>query len=469
MRKVLLLLVCVMVACVSADAQGVKFASGTWDKVLKQAKKKDKIIFVDVYTTWCGPCKQVATKVFPQEKVGEVYNSNFINYQIDAESPAGKEFTKKYPADAYPTFYFINGEGEVLHKMTGAGDANHFISEGKMIVMYARYGGKDNFMAAIKNGTADPDMLYEYYQSANKSNKPEAVNLCLKALPTEELISKNNKLIEEISQYDKELMFRFVDEIIKASNDGRLSDEKYYGDFLYYVVFPIQFDISLFLNQSIKTANWERLNELLELKAKFANYGGQMYPNGNVLDGDLDIGRGRGLFFATPEYVKLCYWAENREGEEEFKVAFPRFMERIMNEYPLDTLAKAENNSALDEIREKGLTEFLRSYARDILERGKYTTPRIVAWTDYFWKLSPSDQKTKELCSQWALYAYHANRFNGETAYYVADFLARIGDFEQAKAVLEKAIASQKEIRNDDKELMKDLELKLRDVNNRKL
>ena len=92
-----------------------------------------------------------------------------------------------------------------------------------------------------------------------------------------------------------------------------------------------------------------------------------------------------------------------------------------------------------------------------------------MAWTDYFWKLSPSDQKTKELCSQWALYAYHANRFNGETAYYVADFLARIGNFEQAKAVLEKAIASQKEIRNDDKELMKDLELKLRDVNNRKL
>ena len=97
MRKVLLLLVCVMIAWVSVDAQGVKFESGTWDKVLKQAKKKDKIVFVDVYTTWCGPCKQVATKVFPQEKVGEVYNSNFINYQIDAESSAGKEFTKKYP------------------------------------------------------------------------------------------------------------------------------------------------------------------------------------------------------------------------------------------------------------------------------------------------------------------------------------------------------------------------------------
>lgn len=469
MKKVVLLLVCVMFASLSVEAQGVKFESGTWDKVLAQAKKKNKVVFVDVYTTWCGPCKQVATKVFPQEKVGAFYNSNFINYKIDAESPEGKKFTEKYPADAYPTFYFINGKGDVVHKMTGAGNAEHFISEGRMIALYERHGGKDNFVAAVKNGTADRDMLYEYYQSANERNKPAAVNLCLKAMPTEELISKNNKLLEEMSVYDKELMTRLVDETMKVSNDGRILDEKFYGDFIYYTVFPVQYHISRFLKQSIQTANWEWLNELLVLKAKFADYGGKIYPNGNVLDGDLDISRGRGLFFATPQYIKLCYWAENRVGEEEFKVEFPRFMERLMQEYPLDTLMKAEKDRVIDEIRKEGQTEFLKSFARGILKRGELTTPRIVEWTDYFWKLSPSDEKTKESCREWVLYAFNANRLYGETAFYVADFLARIGYFEDAKTVLEQAIYFQKDIRSDNKALMKELEWKLRDVNNRKL
>ena len=50
-----------------------------------------------------------------------------------------------------------------------------------------------------------------------------------------------------------------------------------------------------------------------------------------------------------------------------------------------------------------------------------------------------------------------------------ADFLARIGNFKDAKVILEKAIASQKEIKNEDPKLLRNLELKLQDVNNGKL
>ena len=93
-------------------------------------------------------------------------------------------------------------------------------------------------MAAIKNGTADKELLYDYYISANKKSKPEALNLYLKALPTEELIDENNKLIEEISLYDKDLMTRLVDEIVKASNDGRFSDGKYAEKFAFCTSSP---------------------------------------------------------------------------------------------------------------------------------------------------------------------------------------------------------------------------------------
>lgn len=49
-----------------------------------------------------------------------------------------------------------------------------------------------------------------------------------------------------------------------------------------------------------------------------------------------------------------------------------------------------------------------------------------------------------------------------------ADLLARIGNFKDAKIILEKR-CSQKELKNEDQKVYKKLELKLRDMNNGKL
>ena len=185
MKKIVLSFVCAFIACMASHAQGVKFESGTWNEILTKAQTENKTIFVDVYTKWCGPCKHVSENVFPQEKLGEYYNSRFINFKIDAESPDGKEFVKTYPVTGYPTFFFIDGNGKVIHKIVGAKDVDGFISEAKMITMYARHGGIDNMMAAIKNGTASRELLYDYYTSANKKNKPDSLAFlffCLKRI-----------------------------------------------------------------------------------------------------------------------------------------------------------------------------------------------------------------------------------------------------------------------------------------------
>ena len=469
MKKIVLSFVCVLVACVASHAQGVKFESGTWNEILAKAKAGNKTIFVDVYTKWCGPCKHVSETVFPQEKLGDFYNPLFINFKMDAESPAGKEFVKAYPVTGYPTFFFIDGNGKVIHKIVGAKDVDGFISEAKMISMYARHGGIDNMMVAIKNGTADRELLYDYYQSANKKNKPEALNLYLKALPTEELIDENNKLIEEMSLYDKELMTRLVDEIVKASNDGRFSNGKYAEKFAFCIVFPVQYDITTFLRTSIQEGNWEWFNELLQLKERFANYGGRVYRGGKLLDGDLRIIQGRGLFFATPEYNKLCYWTRNKVNEDEFKSMLVPYMDKLITENPVDSLIKEDNNQVLDMIKKEGLKGQMQFFAQGIFEAGNVTAHNIIAWTDYFWKLSPSDKKTKELCGKWIKYAFNVNRFNDKVAVPAADLLARIGNFKDAKIILEKAIASQKELKNEDQKVYKKLELKLRDINNGKL
>ena len=465
MKKIILLLPFILVICIICHAQGVKFESGTWSEMLAKAKAENKTIFIDVYTKWCGPCKHVSENVFPQEKLGEYYNSHFINYKIDAESPAGKEFVKSYPITGYPTFFFIDGNGKVIHKVVGAKDVDGFIAEAKIISMYARYGGIDNMMAAIKNGTANRELLFDYYQSANPKNKPTALNLYLKALPTEELIDVNNKLIDEISLYDKDLLIRLIDESVKFSHTDKYSDKKFVQEYSFNIVFPVQYTISTFLKESIEKGNQEWFNELLQLKERFANYAGRL------LDGDLNIINGRGLFFATPEYNKLCFWTRNRVHPEEFKKSMVAYMDKLIQENHVDSLLKEENNQILKILKEAEETKRgqLAFFMQRVIETGEVSTQNIIHWTEYFWRISPSDKKTRELCSKWINYAFDLNRFNVPTAISAADLLARIGNLKNAKSILEKAITSQKEIKNEDPKLLKTLHLKLRDVNNGKL
>ncbi|MBC6426296.1 MAG: thioredoxin family protein [Ekhidna sp.] len=109
----------------------MKFEKGSWEKVLKKARKQGKYIFVDCYTTWCGPCKLMDKKVFPDQKVGEFYNENFINFKIDMESPEGLAFGQYFFASVYPTFYYLDSQGNTVLKTAGYNAAEKFIATGE--------------------------------------------------------------------------------------------------------------------------------------------------------------------------------------------------------------------------------------------------------------------------------------------------------------------------------------------------
>ncbi len=112
-------------------AQGIDFFHGTWQEALEAAKKQDRIIFVDAFAVWCGPCKRMANDVFTNERVGEFYNANCVNVKLDMERGEGLEFRKKYPVSAFPTLFYIDYNGEVVTQMRGAQDVNGFINLGQ--------------------------------------------------------------------------------------------------------------------------------------------------------------------------------------------------------------------------------------------------------------------------------------------------------------------------------------------------
>ncbi|MRT92231.1 thioredoxin domain-containing protein [Ancylomarina sp. 16SWW S1-10-2] len=121
MKKLLIALSAILITG-SLFAQGIKFEHGTLAEAQALAKKENKMIFMDCYTTWCGPCKALSKNVFPTKEVGDVFNDKFINLKMDCEKGEGPEVAKKYGVAAYPTMVFLDADGNVLHKIVGGTD-----------------------------------------------------------------------------------------------------------------------------------------------------------------------------------------------------------------------------------------------------------------------------------------------------------------------------------------------------------
>lgn len=136
MKKIVILAMLMLFAGTALMAQdkGVVFQSGTLNELLAKAAKEKKLVFVDVYATWCGPCKLMASKVFPQPQAGAYFNANFINAKFDAENGEGIDVAKKYKVTAYPTFLLLNSSGEEVGRIVGGAGTDEFIKKVKEAV-----------------------------------------------------------------------------------------------------------------------------------------------------------------------------------------------------------------------------------------------------------------------------------------------------------------------------------------------
>ena len=114
-----------------ADGVGIQFFHGTFAEAKALAKSQDKLIFVDAYTTWCGPCRLMASQTFTQPSVGEYFNKNFVNLKMDMESGEGVAFGSQYKVMAYPTLLFLDHNGAVKVRAMGAKPAQELINVGK--------------------------------------------------------------------------------------------------------------------------------------------------------------------------------------------------------------------------------------------------------------------------------------------------------------------------------------------------
>ena len=168
------LLICAMTSALIM-AQGVTFEpeGTTLEQASAKAKAENKLIFLDCYTTWCGPCKKMVNETFPQESVGAYMNAKFVNLKIDMESAYGAPLAKKLQVQAYPTFVIFTADAEEINRILGYHDAESFI---KVLEEKSQDNSSGPLQARWKSGDRDPQFLMEYLQTLNASYKADEAN-----------------------------------------------------------------------------------------------------------------------------------------------------------------------------------------------------------------------------------------------------------------------------------------------------
>ncbi|GAB4416905.1 MAG: hypothetical protein OHK0039_26620 [Bacteroidia bacterium] len=195
----------------SLQAAGIEFFQGTWQQVLDEAKRERKLIFVDAYTVWCGPCKAMARNTFPDEEVGAFFNEHFVSYQFDMEKGEGVEFANRYAVVAYPTLLFINYKGEVVHKAIGYQDPRQLLKEARVAAKPS-----NNFASLeleYQAGTTDPAVLLPYALTLKEQDKDyrEAARRYFATQPEASLLSEQNwKAIQALTTEIDSREFQFL-------------------------------------------------------------------------------------------------------------------------------------------------------------------------------------------------------------------------------------------------------------------
>lgn len=109
--------------------KGIQFYQGNFKEALALAKKENKVIFMDAYASWCGPCKRMAANTFTDGQVGDFFNKHFVNLKVDMEKGEGPAIAQKYPVEFYPTLFFIDKNGKIVKKLVGYQDAAALLKE----------------------------------------------------------------------------------------------------------------------------------------------------------------------------------------------------------------------------------------------------------------------------------------------------------------------------------------------------
>ncbi len=223
MRVLVLLFISVNVVAGQTEVS-VNFIDNDLKKAIEIAEEENKIIFIDAYTTWCGPCKMMDRDVFSNTEVGNFFNRNFVNLKLDMEKGEGIATAKKYNVRGYPSFLFLNPAGVLLHRGIGFQPADQFLKLAKQALDPSRHLPK--LEQQYNQGKRDPELLLNYSKALMQSDPQKSRQIGAEYLETQDTWTtpENMELIASMVEEYQDPYYNFIVEkrhlFIKEFGEG---------------------------------------------------------------------------------------------------------------------------------------------------------------------------------------------------------------------------------------------------------
>lgn len=140
-----------------------------FDKACLAAKEEKKLVLVDFFTTWCGPCKKLDAVTWKDKDVIEWLEKNTVALKIDAEKEV--DLAKRYRISAYPTIALIRPDGTEVDQLVGYLEPKTFLINANDSLT-----GKTTFAKAEEEFTKDnnnPKARAKYARELTRIGKYE--------------------------------------------------------------------------------------------------------------------------------------------------------------------------------------------------------------------------------------------------------------------------------------------------------
>jgi thiol-disulfide isomerase/thioredoxin len=100
-------------------AKEIEWFKGTLDEALVQARKENKLVFIDFWTTWCGWCKKLDKDTYTDPRVIAALTVHYVCLSVDAETKVGVPLARRYSVSGYPTLLMLMTDGNVRERIPG--------------------------------------------------------------------------------------------------------------------------------------------------------------------------------------------------------------------------------------------------------------------------------------------------------------------------------------------------------------
>ncbi len=201
-------------------SQGIAFVNESFAEAMQKAKQENKLVFIDAYAVWCGPCKRMAKTVFLEEEVGRYFDKHFVSLKIDVERGEGPDIKNRYGISGLPGYVILDDNEHVIYRFSGAMPTERFMEHIKKAVSNASDKNSLNQLAAdYEKKKNDELFLRMYLNKLHESNSTGYTDVLEQYLSIQKRIQESDKeMVMLLANHSEEIIFGGkADEIIQRN------------------------------------------------------------------------------------------------------------------------------------------------------------------------------------------------------------------------------------------------------------